>query len=67
MFIGYSTRSKVYRVYMPHSRMIEETMHVVFCETNPNDARKGGYIENDDADQFGTRQNSIEMVSMQNQ
>ena len=51
IFIGYSTRNKAYRVYIPYSRMVEETMHVVFCETNPNDGRNGGSIENDDADQ----------------
>ena len=55
IFIGYSTRSKAYRVYIPYSRMVEETMHVVFCETNPNDGRNGGSIENDDADQSGIK------------
>ena len=29
--------------------MVEETMHVVFCETNQNDERNCGSIENDDA------------------
>ena len=32
VFLGYSQRSKAYRVYNNNSRKVEETMHVVFCE-----------------------------------
>ena len=38
--------------------MLKETMRAVFYETNRNDARNGGSIENDDANQFGTKQNT---------
>ena len=33
MFIGYSLRSKAYRVYNMRTRVVEESMHVVFDET----------------------------------
>ena len=42
-------------------------MHMVFCETNPNDARNDEFIENDDADKPGTKRNTTKMVSTQNQ
>ena len=67
IFISYSTRSKAYRAYILYSRMIEETIDILFCETNPNDARNGGSIENNYAGQSRTRQNTIEMWSTQNQ
>ncbi|KAL1316241.1 hypothetical protein AAHE18_15G052200 [Arachis hypogaea] len=32
IFLGYSTNSKVYRVYNKNSKTVEETMHVTFCD-----------------------------------
>ena len=34
MFVGYSTTSKAYRVYHQDARIIEESIHVTFCDTN---------------------------------
>ena len=35
IFIGYSLNSKAYRVFNKHTLVIEESVHVVFDETNP--------------------------------
>ena len=34
LFVGYSTTSKAYRVYHQDARIIEESIHVTFCDTN---------------------------------
>ena len=48
IFMGYTLNSKAYRVFNKTSLIVEESIHVVFDETNVA-SRKGG-IANDDAD-----------------
>ena len=40
IFLGYSTSSKAYRVFNKRTIVVEESMHVVFDESNPLDPRK---------------------------
>ena len=40
IFLGYSTSSKAYRVFNKRTLVVEESMHVVFDETNSLDPRK---------------------------
>ncbi|GKE55191.1 putative ribonuclease H-like domain-containing protein [Tanacetum coccineum] len=40
-FVGYSTNSKVYRVFNNKTRIVEENQHVKFSEKTPNIARNG--------------------------
>ena len=35
IFLGYATNSRAYRVYNKRLIIVEESMHVVFDETNP--------------------------------
>ena len=41
IFLGYSTSSKVYRVFNKRTLVVEESMHVIFDESNSLDPRKG--------------------------
>ena len=34
IFVGYSMHSKAYHVYNKHTRLIEESIHIVFYESN---------------------------------
>ncbi|GKB66148.1 retrovirus-related pol polyprotein from transposon TNT 1-94 [Tanacetum coccineum] len=38
-FVGYSTNSKVYKVFNSRTRIVEENLHVKFSEKTPNIAR----------------------------
>ena len=40
IFLGYSTSSKAYRIFNKMSLVVEESMHVIFDETNSLDPRK---------------------------
>ena len=40
IFLGYSTFRKVYRVFNKRTLVVEESMHVVFDESNSLDPRK---------------------------
>ena len=48
VFLSYSTRSKAYRVYNKRTKIVEESMHVTFDETNPFESRKDSF---DDVDE----------------
>ena len=48
IFMGYALNSKAYRVFNKTSLIIEESIHVVFDETNV--APRKGVSANDDAD-----------------
>ena len=48
IFMGYALNSKAYRVFNKTSLIIEESIHVIFYETNV--ASRKGVIANDDAD-----------------
>ena len=39
IFLGYSTSSKAYRIFNKRTLVVEESMHVVFDETNSFDTR----------------------------
>ena len=43
IFIGYSNRSKAYRIFDKRTRLVEESIHVVFCESKIN-----GSLDDDD-------------------
>ena len=40
IFLGYSTSNKVYRVFNKRTLVVEESMYVVFYESNSLDPRK---------------------------
>ena len=40
IFLGYSTSSKAYRIFNKRTLVVEESIHVVFDETNSLDPRK---------------------------
>ena len=40
IFLGYSTSSKAYRIFNKRTLVVEESMHIVFDETNSLDPRK---------------------------
>ncbi|GJR59291.1 putative ribonuclease H-like domain-containing protein [Tanacetum coccineum] len=40
-FVGYSTNSKVFRVFNSRTRIVEENLHVQFSKNTPNIARSG--------------------------
>ena len=48
IFMGYVLNSKAYRVFNKTSLIVEESIHIVFYETNV--APRKGVIANDDAD-----------------
>ena len=48
IFMGYALNSKAYRVFIKTSLIVEESIHVVFDETNV--APRKGVIANDDVD-----------------
>jgi hypothetical protein len=50
VFVGYSCKSKAYRIYIPISRIMVEFMHVKFDETINIGAEKGSYIVGDGAE-----------------
>ena len=50
IFIGYSLNSKAYRVFNKHTLVIEESVHVVFDETNPLARNKIATHEQEDED-----------------
>ena len=40
IFLGYSTTSKAYRVFNKRTLVVEESMHIIFYESNSLDPRK---------------------------
>lgn len=48
IFLGYSTSSKAYRIFNKRTLVVEESMHVVFYETNSLDPRKDVCSVDDD-------------------
>ena len=40
IFLGYSTSSKAYRVFNKHTLVVEESIHVIFDESNNLSSRK---------------------------
>ena len=48
IFMGYALNSKAYRVFNKTSLIVEESIHVIFDETNV--APRKGVIANDDVD-----------------
>ena len=51
IFLAYSTSSKAYRVFNKRTLVVEESMHVVFNETNSLDPRRDiGSIDDDVGD-----------------
>ena len=48
IFLGYSTSSKAYRIFNKRTLVVEESMHVIFYESNSLNPRKNVYnIDND--------------------
>ena len=48
IFLGYATSSKSYRVFNKRSLVVEESMHIIFDETNPFEPRKVVVVDGDD-------------------
>ncbi|KAI4351315.1 hypothetical protein L6164_005689 [Bauhinia variegata] len=48
MFLGYCLTSKAYRVYIKRTRLVEESMHLVFHESNRVPLSKVAFEENQD-------------------
>ncbi|GKV13717.1 hypothetical protein SLEP1_g24703 [Rubroshorea leprosula] len=59
IFVGYSTSNKAYRVYNKRTKVIEESIHVVFDETNPICSRK--FCTDDDVDAIGKQIKDINL------
>ncbi|KAL5545088.1 hypothetical protein UlMin_008872 [Ulmus minor] len=49
IFLGYSTSSKAFRVYNRRTLVVEESMHVIFDESNPLSFEKVVVCDDDDA------------------
>ena len=49
IFLGYSSSSKSYRVYNRRTLVVEESMHIVFDESNPFSSKKVVICDDDDA------------------
>ncbi|KAL5551357.1 hypothetical protein UlMin_001533 [Ulmus minor] len=49
IFLGYSSSSKSYRVYNRRTLVVEESMHIVFDESNPFSSEKVVICDDDDA------------------
>ena len=47
IFLGYSTSSKAYRIFNKRTLVIEESMYVVFDETNYKSSRKEDIVDDD--------------------
>ena len=50
IFLGYSNSSKAYRVYNKRTLVVEESMHVIFDESNPSFAEKCIIYDNADGE-----------------
>ena len=61
IFLGYSLHSKAYRVFNKRTLTVEESIHVVFIETNPTPSRQEECIDND----AGTLQKGMDDLSIQ--
>jgi len=61
IFLGYSLHSKAYRVFNKRTLTVEESMHVIFDDTNPSPSRKDECIDND----AGTIQKEMKYMSIQ--
>ena len=48
IFLGYTTSSKSYRVFNKRTLVVEESMHIVFDDTNPFEPRKVVVVNVDD-------------------
>ncbi|GKV48992.1 hypothetical protein SLEP1_g55766 [Rubroshorea leprosula] len=59
IFVGHSTSSKAYRVYNKRTKVVEESIHVVFDETNPICSRKS--CNDDDVDAIGKQIKDINL------
>ena len=59
--IGYSLYSKAYRIFNKRTLTIEESMHVIFDETNSSPSKKEECIDND----AGIIQKEMEDMSIQ--
>ena len=59
IFLGYSSTSKAYRVFNKITRIVEETIHVTFCETNGEQK----IAVDDDADLQHKEKTAAELVS----
>ena len=46
IFVGYSSKSKAYHIYNKRTKVVEETIHVTFDETNPFKPRKEESFDN---------------------
>ena len=51
IFLGYSTSSKAYRIFNKRTLVVEESMHVVFYESNSLDPRKNICSVDNDGDE----------------
>ncbi|KAL5548818.1 hypothetical protein UlMin_004049 [Ulmus minor] len=49
IFLGYSTSSKAFRIYNRRTLVVEESMHVIFDESNPLSSEKVVVRNDDDA------------------
>ena len=64
VFLSYSTKRKAYKVYNKRTKVVEESMHVTFDETNPFKSRNDPF---DDVDKGMQRMNINDQPSMSQQ
>ena len=60
IFLGYSTTSKVYRVFNKRTLTVEESIHVIFDETNPSPSRREE-CQDDDTGTINKKMKEIEL------
>ena len=61
IFLGYSLTSKAFRVIKKRNLVVEESIHVIFNESNPH-SRKDSFDDDDD-DDVGIVQENIDEAS----
>ena len=67
IFFGYSSSSKAFRVFNKRTLVVEESIHVVFDETNDLPSRKSESIDNADPLIEGIKELTLKDSTIQNE
>ena len=67
IFLGYSTSSKAFRVFNKRSLVVEESIHIVFDETNDLPSRKREGADDADIIEDGMKELTLNDSDQQNQ
>ena len=61
IFLGYSTTSKVYRIFNKHTLIIENFIYIIFDEANNPSSRKIDLLDDD----TGTLENGLKELNLE--